>query len=182
MRALIIALALLVAAPAFADASDDEPYHRAFVALAEGRIEAARAELSRWLAENPSAPERPHVEALLARIRPTVDEREEASRQVEESLLLDVASSYLNVIGADPSVNVSFTAAAEVFTSNRNCPPNVMPGIFKPIVASAVPARTCSRSSSAMSKADRKRWLRQSPLQSVTRAAAFTCALLPNRC
>jgi hypothetical protein len=74
VRALVIALALLVALPAFAD---DEPYHRAFVALAEGRLDAARAELSRWLAENPSSPDRAHVEALLARMRPQVDERED---------------------------------------------------------------------------------------------------------
>jgi outer membrane protein len=42
----------------------------------------------------------------IRQIRLTVDEREEASRQAEESLLLDVASSYLNVIGADALILV----------------------------------------------------------------------------
>jgi len=46
----------------------------------------------------------------------------------------------IKVIGADPSVNVSCTAAADVFSNNWKWPLNVTPGTFSAIVASAVPA------------------------------------------
>jgi hypothetical protein len=79
MRALV-ALLLVLGLALPARAQDWEPYHQAFVALAEGRGVEARRLLATWLAANPTHPDRAHVEQILSRLPPpTEDEREEAA-------------------------------------------------------------------------------------------------------